>query len=134
MLGSLQDTFWLLGGLVEGLLFFWPVSLLLFTHAVVAGGYTLVRGRSVLTSALLIPFIWPLLVVAIAGASRSSGEVAVPIAAVEIVLAVQVLLSLGIIYELRGRRWWTASVTLIAGWLGVISLFLAQISLTNRWL
>ena len=138
MLVGLQDTVWLIGGLFEGLIFFWPVSLVLLAHAAVAGGYTSLVGRNVLTPALLVPFIWPMLVVAIAGSCRYSGPVMgapiVPIAAVEIVLAVQVLLSLGIIYQLKGRRWWTTSVTMIAGWLGVISLFLAQMALTNKWL
>jgi len=82
--------------------------------------------------------VWPVLILSVAGACWYTGPrmdaSAIPTIGVTMLFGIQVLLSVGIVYQLAGNRWFTASVCLIAGWFGLISWFLAGMALTNVWL
>jgi hypothetical protein len=138
MITSLWSTYWLFTGTVEGIFYFWPVSLFLALNAVAAMVFSRIPKKPLQLFALLSPFVWPLLILGIGGACWNEGNrmstSAIPTIGVTMILGIQIILSLGITYTLSGRRWVTGSVGLIAIWLGLISWFVAGMALTNVWL
>ena len=138
MITTLWTTYWLFTGTVEGIFYFWPVSLFLLVNAVAAISFSRTPKNPLQLFALLSPFVWPLLILGIGGACWNGGNEingsAVPTIGVTVILGIQILLSLGITYTLTGRRWVTGSVGLIAIWVGLISWFVAGMALTNVWL
>ena len=134
MITAIWSTVGLFGYAFQIILYFWPVSLLLGLHAVVA---TLFTRPSTSMLALIVPFIWPVLILLVGASFWHAGPrwaaPDLPIAGVAILFLIQLILSAGIIYELRGRRWSATAVCLVAAWLGLISWFLAGMALTNVW-
>ena len=130
--------FWLVGQALEMIVFLWPVSLLLVVHIGLAAAFARSRNVRIPSPALAVPFIWPVLILMIGGsgwqmASRIEAS-RIPIAAIEIIAVVQFLLSVGIIYQLKGQRWLATAVCMVAGWLGIISSLIAGMAVTNVWL
>jgi hypothetical protein len=113
------------------------VSLFLTLNAVAATAFSRIPTNPLQRLALLTPFMWPPLILSVAGACWYTGPrmyaSAIPTIGITMIFGIQLLLSLGIIYQLAGNRWFTASVCLIAGWFGLISWFLAGMALTNVW-
>jgi hypothetical protein len=139
MVNDLLTAWWLFGGLLEGLMFFWPVSLLLGLHALAASAswaWSVPNYRRFLV--LLTPFVWPVLILLVGAAWRHLGPrhyaAMVPIVSVEVLFAIQVILSVGLVYALKGGRWAAAATSLLAGWCGVLSLLIAKMALTNVWI
>ena len=135
---ALWTTYWLFIQTVAIAFYVWPVSLFLTINAVAATVFSRVPKNPLQLLALFSPFVWPPLILSVAGACWYTGPQmnasAIPTIGVTIIFGIQVLLSLGIIYQLAGNRWFTASVGLIAVWFGLISWFLAGMALTNMWL
>ena len=135
MITAAWNSYWLFSQTVEGVLYFWPVTLLLIANAGVAIFYSTLTPRFL---ALLVPFIWPILILLVAAAWWNSGDGAgvseVPIVGVGVLFCIQIILSIGITYELRGRRWAATSVCMVAVWLGALAWFVAGMALTNGWL
>ena len=131
-------TYWLFTQAVAIAVYAWPVSLVLSINAIASIVFSNVPKRTVRILVLLSPFVWPMLILAVAGSCWYSGprmnDSAIPTIGVTIIFGIQLLLSLGIIYQLAGNRWFTSAVCLIAGWFGLISWFLAGMALTNVWL
>jgi len=138
MISSLWTTYWLFTEAVGGLIIFWPVSLFLIINAVAATAFSRIPKGSVPLLALFSAFLWPLLIIAVAGACWYTGPrmsaSAIPTIGVTMIFGIQLLLSVGMIYQLEGNRWFATSVSLIAGWFGLISWFLAGMALTNVWI
>lgn len=139
MINDLWTAWWMFGGLIEGLMFFWPVSLLLGLHALAATARSSWAVRDPGTIfALLVPFVWPALILLTGAAWRHAGPrhnaAMVPIIVVGILFVIQVVLSAGIVYTRRRERWAALATSLLAGWFGVLSLFIARMALTNVWL
>ena len=135
---ALWTTYWLFAQTIAIAIYAWPVSLFLAVNAVAATAFSHIPRKPLQRLALLTPFVWPMLILSVAGACWYTGPrmdaSAIPTVGVTMIFGIQVLLSLGIIYQLAGNRWFTASVCLIAGWFGLISWFLAGMALTNVWL
>jgi hypothetical protein len=135
---ALWTTYWLLIQTVAVAIYAWPVSLVLSLNAVAATAFSRVPKNPLQLLALFSAFGWPMLILSVAGACWYTGPSvdasAIPTIGVTMIFGIQLLLSLGIIYQLAGNRWFTASVCLIACWLGLISWFLAGMALTNVWL
>jgi hypothetical protein len=138
MISGLWTMFWLGREALAVLVFFWPVSLLLLVHVGLAAAFSWSRNVRMPSPALIVPFVWPFLVLMIGGSgwqTTSRIETShVPLAAVEIIAVVQFLLSAGIIYQLKGQRWLAAAVCMVAAWLGVISCTIAEMAITYRWI
>jgi len=129
MITAAWNSYWLFSQTVEGVVYFWPVSLLLVANAGVSIFYSALTPRLL---GLLVPFIWPILIILVAAAWWDGVVVSeVPIVGVAALFGIQVILSIGITYELRGRRWAATSVCLVALWLGALSWFVAGMALTN---
>jgi hypothetical protein len=135
---ALWTTYWLFTQTIVIIIYAWPVSLFLTLNAVAATAFSRIPKNPWQLLALLTLFIWPMLILAVAGACWYTGPrmnaSAIPTIGVTMIFGIQLLLSLGITYQLAGNRWFTASVCLIASWFGLISWFLAGMSLTNVWL
>ena len=133
MIMSAWNSYWLFSQTFEGVVYFWPVSLLLIANAGVAMFYSTLTTRLLV---LLVPFIWPILILLVAAAWWNIGDEIseVPQMGVAALFCIQVILSIGITYELRGRRWAATSVCMVALWLGALSWFVAGMALTNVWL
>ena len=134
---ALWTTYWLFTQTITIVIYAWPVSLFLTLNAVAATAFSRIPTNPLQRLALLTPFMWPPLILSVAGACWYTGPrmyaSAIPTIGVTMIFGIQLLLSLGIIYQLAGNRWFTASVCLIAGWFGLISWFLAGMALTNVW-
>ena len=135
---ALWTTYWLFTQTIAIVIYVWPVSLFLTLNALAATAFSRIPKYPLQRLALLTLFMWPMLILSVAGACWYTGPgidaSAIPTIGVTIIFGIQVLLSIGIIYHLAGNRWFTASVCLIAGWFGLISWFLAGMALTNSWL
>jgi hypothetical protein len=132
MITAAWNSYWLFSQTFEGVVYFWPVSLLLIANAGVAMFYSTLTTRLLV---LLVPFIWPVLILLVAAAWWDGiGVSEVPIVGVAALFCIQIILSIGITYELRGRRWAATSVCLVALWLGALSWFVAGMALSNVWL
>src|SRR5688500_16960326 len=135
MISAIWATYWLFTETFGVLLYFWPLSVLLLLHAAFAILWT---RPSTSLLALFVPFIWPVLILLVAAsfwhAGPRSGSPDLPIAGVGILFLIQMVLSAGITYELRGRRWASTAVCLVAGWFGIVSWFIAGMALTNVWI
>jgi ABC-type spermidine/putrescine transport system permease subunit II len=131
-------TYWLFTQTIAITVYAWPVSLVLGLNALAATAFSRVPKHALQRLALATPFVWPMLILGVAGACWYTGpgvnSSAIPTIGVTMIFGIQLLLSLGIVYQLAGNRWFTASVCLIAGWFGLISWFLAGMALTNVWL
>lgn len=138
MISSLWTTYWLFTEAVAGLIVFWPVSLFVIVNAIAATAFARIPKGRIRLLALFSVFIWPPLILAVAGACWYTGPrmnaSAIPTIGVTVIFGIQLLLSLGMIYQLAGNRWFAASVSLVAGWFGLISWFLAGMALTNVWI
>jgi hypothetical protein len=133
MTSAILATLWIFSQALEIALYFWPLSILLILHAVIA----LIWCRpSASLLALFVPFIWPILILLVAAAWWNIGDEIsdVPQIGVAALFCIQIILSIGITYELRGRRWAATSVCMVALWLGALSWFVAGMALTNVWL
>jgi ABC-type transport system involved in multi-copper enzyme maturation permease subunit len=133
MTSAILAILWIFSQALKIALYFWPLSILLILHAVVA---VLLSRPSASLLALLVPFIWPILILLVAAAWWNIGDEIseVPQMGVAALFCIQVILSIGITYELRGRRWAATSVCMVALWLGALSWFVAGMALTNVWL
>ena len=135
---ALWTTYWLFTQTIAIIIYAWPVSVFLTVNAVAATAFSRIPKKPLQLVALFSAFGWPMLILGVAGACWYTGPrmdaSAIPTIGVTMIFGIQVLLSLGIIYQLAGNRWFTASVCLIAGWFGLISWFLAGMALTNVWL
>lgn len=131
-------TYWLFTQAVGGLVVLWPVSLFLALNALAATAFSRIPRGRVRLFALFSPFFWPPLILAVAGACWYTGPrmnaSAIPTIGVTMIFGIQLLLSLGIIYQLAGNRWFATSMCMIAGWFGLISWFTAGTALTSIWL
>jgi hypothetical protein len=138
MITTLWITYWLFTGTVEGIFYFWPVSLFLALNAVGAMAFSRIPKSPLQLFTLLSTFGWPFLMLGVGGACWHEGPrmsaSAVPMIGVTVILGVQIILAFGITYTMVGRRWVTGSVCLIAVWVGLISWLVAGIALTNVWL
>jgi len=123
---------------IVGMIALWPVSLFLALNALAATAFSRLPQGWARVLAIFSPFVWPPLILAVAGACWYTGpglsSSAIPTIGVTVIFGIQLLLSLGIIYQLAGNRWFATSVCLAAGWFGLISWFLAGMALTNVWL
>ena len=123
---------------VDVALLIWPVSLLLAVNAIAAIFFSRIPKKPIPLLALSSAFLWPVLIIAVAGACWYTGPrmsaSAIPTIGVTMIFGIQLLLSLGMIYQLEGNRWFATSVSLVAGWFGLISWFLAGMALTNVWI
>lgn len=132
MITAAWNSYWLFSQTVEGVVYFWPMSLLLIVNAGIAMFYSPLTTRLLV---LVVPFIWPVLILLVAAAWWDGvGVSEVPIVGVAALFGIQVILSIGITYELRGRRWAATSVCMVALWLGALSWFVAGMALTRVWL
>ncbi len=135
---ALWTTYWLFIQTISVAIYVWPVSLLLTLNAIAAAALSRIPKDPLKLLALLSAFGWPVLILGVAGACWYTGPrmdwSAIPTIGVTMIFGIQVLLSAGLIYQLAGNRWFTASVCMIAGWFGLISWFLASMALTNVWL
>src|SRR5689334_18023546 len=135
---ALWTTYWLFTQVVAIVIYAWPVSLFLTLNAIAATALSRIPKDPLKLLALLSAFGWPMLILGVAGGCWYTGPrmeaSAIPTIGVTVIFGIQVLLSLGIIYQLAGNRWFTTSVCMIAGWFGLISWFLAGMALTNMWL
>jgi len=138
MITSLWTTYWLFTQSIGGMIALWPVSLFLALNALAATAFSRLPQGWARVLAIFSPFVWPPLILAVAGACWYTGpglsSSAIPTIGVTVIFGIQLLLSLGIIYQLAGNRWFATSVCLAAGWFGLISWFLAGMALTNVWL
>ena len=135
---ALWATYALFLQTVDIALLIWPVSLFLTLNAIAATFFSRRPRKPVPLLALFSAFVWPILIIAVAGACWYTGPrmsaSAIPTIGVTMIFGIQVLLSLGMIYQLAGNRWFASSVSLIAGWFGLISWFLAGMALTDIWI
>ena len=136
---ALWTTYWLFIQAIGVVIYAWPVTLFLSLNALAATAFSRIPKTPLQRLALLTPFVWPMLILSVAGACwytgpRNMDGSAIPTIGITMIFGIQLLLSVGIIYQLAGNRWFTASVCLIAGWFGLISWFLAGMALTNVWL
>jgi hypothetical protein len=137
MITGVWISWWLLTEAFRAAFYFWPVSLVLGMHSFAAIALSPRTNRASHFLALLVPFIWPVLIVTVGGFCwQSVSEMensAVPVIGITMLFSIQILLSAGIIYEVRGSRWTATAVSLVAAWLGLICWFLTGMSLTHMW-
>ncbi len=135
MITAAWTTYSLFALVFQVVLYFWPVSLLLAINAIVSILFSSFNLRLI---ALGVPFVWPVLILLVAAAWWNSGPRVgasdVPGLGVAVLFGIQIILSMGITYELKGRRWAATAVCMVAIWLGAISWFIAGMALTNVWL
>ena len=135
---ALWTMYWLLTEVVEVVFYVWPLSLFLALNAIAAVACSGIPTSVSRLFALATLFMWPPLIIAVAGACWYTGPrmsaSAVPTIGVTVIFGIQVLLSLGITYTLAGNRWVAIAISLIAVWLGLISWFMAGMALTNVWI
>ena len=138
MISSLWTTYWLFTQTMGGMIVLWPVSLFLVLNVLIATVFSRIPKGRIPLLALFSVFIWPPLILAVAGACWYTGPrmsaSAIPTIGVTMIFGIQLLLSVGMIYQLAGSRWFATSVSLVAGWFGLISWFLAGMALTNVWI
>src|SRR6266478_506767 len=129
--------FWLTSQVFEGLLYGWPVTLILLLLIGIAGGYSFLFKGSRFRKAhllMLTPLLLSLLVLAWGTIMAHHGTTKGPAWSSNVLGALSLLhlpIALGIIYLMRGLRWFAASVLLFELWLAFFCNLIAAMSVSN---
>lgn len=143
-MGRLQYTAWLAEQAMSALFYFWPVTLALVAGFVItlAVRSPLARPGSQFRSChllILSPLAVTLLILAWGALMEhpigsQSPAPSWPSYVVLALVLVQLLVSILIVYAMKGYRWFSAFAVALEQWFGLACAFVASMSVTGNWL
>lgn len=141
-MGRLSYTAWLAGQALSVLFYYWPVTLVLVIGLVVAlarkspplGAQFRLRHLFVLTPLIvtLLILLWGMVM-----EHPSNSQTLAPSWPSYVVLALlvgQVLVSIWVVWAMKGYRWVTAFMVALEQWFGLACAFVATMSVSGDWL
>ena len=141
-MGRIQSIAWLAEQAFSVLLYFWPVTVVLVAGVVATLALKFPLLRSQFCSRYLLIFS-PLAVTLLTllwGALMhhpSTSQTPAPSWPSYVVLAlltVQILISIWVVWLMKGYRWFSAFTVMLEQWFGLACAFVAGMSVTGDWL
>ncbi|MCX6960248.1 MAG: hypothetical protein NTW91_08225 [Verrucomicrobia bacterium] len=141
-MGRIQYIAWLGGQAFSALLYYWPVTIVLVAGAVITLALKLPLLRSQFCSRHLLIFS-PLavtLLILLWGALMEHPSCSQRLASswpsyvVLALLIVQLVISIWVVWFMKGYRWFSAFTVALEQWFAVACSFVAAMSVTGDWL
>jgi hypothetical protein len=140
----LQYAVWLLGQAISALFYFWPISLILVAGFIVTllvrspfigSGSTFHRRHLVVLSPLFVTLLIIILGTVMAHPSTSQSQApSWPSYLVDAFLLIQLLVSIWVVWLMKGYRWFSVFTVGLEQWFGLACAFIAGMSVTGDWL
>ena len=135
-----HNYLWLAKMVLEGLLFLWPitVTLLLFMSFTSYFRFPFTPSNFRRKNLFVFsPFLLSILLLLIGTLAAAVGPTADVSKSAEILIGIlfwlHIPVSLIVVYNLKGYRWFAASVVLFAFWIGISCSFIAGMAVTDKW-
>ena len=141
-MGRIQYTAWLAEQAFSALLYYWPVTAALVAGVIATLALKLRLLRSELRARHLLIFL-PLavtLLILFWGAVMEHPSTSQSLApswpsyVVWALLVLQLLVSIWVVWAMRGYRWFSAFTVALEQWFGLACAFVAGMSITGDWL